>query len=430
MQPSLLPLAVIAMAGWAALFCALLVRTRTKLGQQAAVSPRNWAEQSPAIVALLCANSGEVPDCAVTATFLDLIARGFLKRSARSGQVRIEVADADRSALKPYERQVLDHVEARTKVGGGAVLEQALRLESSEHAKRWMAKFSDDVIAEAREGGLIEQSVSLWACFWLSLTLLVGVVLLAAASIGTFLGVITFLVLAQSTKFLRGERPTETGSRLVPMYRALAADLSASARPNDRKAAYAAALGKTGERSPLAYQDGGEAWSNRSGQWRRVRIVDPPVWFHGADPVGALYALPSALVFFGIWTWLLYTATFHPERWSVYPVVLAAGWAILALGNFFVWGFVYRGIYDLCHGTVGIEGQVIYLYARESSDSETTALFCYVAIDDGRRSTAVKHEIDQALFDQLRYGDWLRLEVTPKLRRVKSTRVVSAPAPA
>ena len=430
MQPSLLPLAIVALAGWAALFCALLARTRPKVGQQLAVSPRNWAEQPPAIVAMLCSKAGEVPDCAVTATYLDLIARGFLKRSVRLGQARIEIADADRSALKPYERQILIHVEARVRLGGGAVLEEVLRLESSEHAKRWMAEFSDHVIAEARQRGLVEQRVSLWACFWLWLTLLVGVVLLAAASIGTFLGVMTFLLLAQSTKFLRGYRPTETGGQLVATYRAFAAELSAGgARPNGRKAAYVAALGKGSESSPLAHQDGGEAWSNRSGKWRKVRIIDPPVGFHGTDPVAALYVIPGALAFFAVWTWLLTTCTVYPARWSIPPIIVAAGWVILGLFNFFVWRFVYRGLYDLSHGTVTQEGQVIYLDAREAFDSDGSSSY-YVAMDDGRNSTAVRHEIDKTLFDQLHYGDWLRLDITPKLRCVRSTQLVPAPVPA
>ncbi len=238
--------------------------------------------------------------------------------------------------LKPHERQLLDHIAARAKLGGGAVLEAALRLESSEHAKRWMADFSGKVITEARERGLVEERVSLRTCFWLWVALLVAVVLLAIAAIG-----VSFL-------------------------------------------------------------------------------------FHGTDPVAALYTIPGALAFFGAWAALLYGFTAHPERWSIPPIVLAAGWVIFALGNFLVWRFVYRGLYDLRAGTVGIEGQVIYLDVRDNGDEHPGKIY-HVAIDDGRKSTAIKHEIDQDLFDQLRYGDWLRLDVTPKLRCVRSRRIVTAP---
>ena len=426
MPSFLLPIAIIALAAWAAALGKILIARRPTIREQAA-STRDWAEQSPAVVALLCSRRGEVPDCAVTATFLDLIARGFLKRfPARSGQARIEIADRDRSALKPYERQLLDHVEVRAKLGGGAVLEDALRLELSEHAKRWMAGFAGTVIAEARERGLTEQRASLWALFWLWLTLLVAVVLLAVASIGTFLGVITFFVLAQPVRTLLGERPTDAGHQLVPMYRALAAQHENRPAHHDRKAAYVAAVGIGGERSPFAHHDGREAWSKQSGQWRKVRIIDPPVLFHGTDPVAALYTIPGALLFFGIWAWLLYGFTVHPARWSIPPLISAAGWVILALGNFFVWRFVYRGLYDLRHGAVGVEGQVIYLDARDAGSDEPATSY-HVAIDDGRSSKVVMHEIDRKLFDQLRYGDRLRLDVTPKLRCVRSTRIVTAP---
>jgi hypothetical protein len=426
MQGFLLPIAIIALAAWTAVLGAIQLARRPRIGQNVA-SQRHWDEQSPAIVALLCSRRGEVPDCALTATFLDLIARGFLKRSAaRSGHARIEIADGDRSALKSYERQLLDHVEVRARLGGGTVLEEALRLESSEHAKRWMAEFTEKVIAEARERKLSEGRASLWALFWLWLTLLVAVVLLAIASIGTVVGVIVFFVLAQPVRTLLRERSTEAGSQLVPMYQALAAQHENRPARNDRKAAYVAALGTGGERTLFAHHDGREVWSNQSGQWRKVRIIDPPLLFHGTDPVAALYVTPGALVFFGIWTWLLYGFTVHPGRWSIPAIVLAAGWVILVLGNFLVWRFVYRGLYHLRHGTVGVEGQVIYLDARDAGGDEPATSY-HVAIDDGRSTRVALHEIDRNLFDQLRYGDRLRLDVTPKLRCVRSTRVVSAP---
>src|SRR5690242_1650209 len=116
MPSSLLPIAVLAMAAWTIAFVAVMVATRAA---QAAASG-NAAEPSPAIVALLCANDCKAGDPAVTATFLDLIARGFIKRSVTaSGRVEIAPVDIDRSALTPYELQLLDHVTARARIGGG-----------------------------------------------------------------------------------------------------------------------------------------------------------------------------------------------------------------------------------------------------------------------------------------------------------------------
>ena len=124
-----------------------------------------------------------------------------------------------------------------------------------------MADFSGRVIAEARERGLVEERVSLRTCFWLWMALLVAVVLLAIAAIGVLPGVLAYFVLAQLVLMLRGERATEAGSRLVPMYRALAADAQTDGAGRiDRQVAYVAALGNGSERSPVAPQDRRDVW--------------------------------------------------------------------------------------------------------------------------------------------------------------------------
>jgi len=431
MQPSLLPIAILATAAWVVAFVTILVATRPRISPQAPPGG-DWAEVPPAIVALLCSRDGRVGEQAVSATFLDLVARRLLKRSVTaSGQAQVEPAGADDSALKSYERQMLDHVSARARHGGGMALEGALRLESSEHAARWMKDFSDKVIADARQRGLVEERVSLRVCFWLWLSLMASLALLAVAAIGIF-AVIAFIVSAPVVTLLRGERRTEAGSRLVPMYQALAARRASepanSSRQIDRKDAYAAALGAGGSaRSPFAHQDGHRVWSRSSGQWREVRIVKMPSVFQGSDPVAALYVIPSALIFFGIWARLLFGFTVQPQRWSILAIVLAAGWLIFAVLNFFVWRFVYRGLYDLRAGPVEVMGQVLYLDVRTSPGEEPGKVY-HVAIDDGRKGKAIKHEIDKELFEQLRFGDWLRLEVTPKLRCVRSTSVIPAPS--
>jgi len=429
MQPPLLPIAVLAIIAWAAAFGAIMLARRSRISQQAA-SGSSWAEQPPAIVALLCSERGDVPECAVTATFLDLIARGLLQREVdASGHVRIGPAGGDLSAMKPYERQVLDHVAARASLGGGTVLEEVPRLESSEHATRWMKDFSETVIADAQSLGLVEDRASLRLCFFLWFGLAAAPALLATAAIGFFFAVFGFIVLAPMVTMLRRQRPTEAGSQLISMYRALAARQENGAAnasgPVDRKRAYAAALGAGGpEHSPLAHRDADLVWSNMSGQWREVRIIDGPGLFHGTDPVTALYTIPGALAFFGAWTALLYGFTAHPERGSIPAIVLAVGWLVYAFGNFFVWRFVYRGLYDLRARTFGVEGQVIYLDVRDEDPGKTY----HVAIDDGRSGKAIRHQIGRDLFAQLRYGDRLRLEVTPTLGCIRSTRIVPAPS--
>jgi hypothetical protein len=182
-------------------------------------------------------------------------------------------------------------------------------------------------------------------------------------------------------------------------------------------------------RSPLAHRESRLAWSNRAGQWRQLRIANASNVFQGSDPVAALYTIPGALVFFAIWARLLYDFTAHPQRWSIPAVVLAIGWLIYVSLNFFVWRFVYRGLYDLRARTVHVEGKVIYLEVRDGGGEQPCKTY-HVAIDDGRAGEAPMHEIDRILFEKLRYGDWLRLEVTPKLRCVRSTQLITAPASA
>jgi hypothetical protein len=435
MQSSLLPIAILAAVTWSATFVAILIATQPRPASRAAQIRSNWAELPPAIVALLAAHDGKVPERAVTATFLDLVARGVLRRTVEpSGLARIEPAAGDHADLNPYEYQVFDHAFVRARIGGGAVPEDALQLESSEHATRWMDRFSEKVVDDAKARGLSEDRVSSRMSFRLWAGLLAVLVLLAVAWIGTLLAVIAFIVLAPILRLLERQRATEAGVALVPMYRALAAQQGAGAadpsRPIDRSHAYAAALGAgTPVRSPLAHRESRLAWSNRGGQWRQLRIADASGVFQGSDPKAALYAIPGALVFFAIWARLLYDFTAHPQRWSIPFALLAIGWLIYLSLNFFVWRFVYRGIYDLRARTVHVEGKVIYFVARESS-GENTGKNYHVAIDDGRGGEAPMHEIDRVLFERLRYGDWLRLEVTPKLRCVRSTELVTAPAAA
>jgi hypothetical protein len=428
-------IAILAIAGWAVAFITILLASRPQANHAPDTSGGRVVELPPAIVALLCARDGAVGEPAVTATFLDLIARSFLRRSVMvSGPVQIAPAGADDSALTPYERQVLEHVCARARIGGGAVLEEALGLESSDHDKRWMKLFSERVVADARERGLAKARVPYKVQLWLWLGLIGALVLLGMAWIGTFGAVIAFLLLSRIGVLLDGERPTEAGSRLVPAYRTLAAQVAReradASRPIDRRRAWAAALGAGAPaRSPIAHQDRDRVWSNTSGQWREVRISDMPSVFQGTDPRAALWSIPGGLIFFGIWARLLYDFTAHPQRWGIPVILLAAGWVIYATLNFFVWRFVYRGIYDLNARTVHIEGQVIYLDVREDNGEHPSRTY-HMAIDDGRSPKAVKHEIDPKLFETLRYGDWLRLEVTPKLRCVRSTEIVSSPSPA
>jgi hypothetical protein len=99
-----------------------------------------------------------------------------------------------------------------------------------------------------------------------------------------------------------------------------------------------------------------------------------------------------------------------------------AGWLIWACGSFLYWRWLYRGLSDLGHKNRAVVGQVIYLEV----DRGDGATF-YVALDDGRSDVAVRCEIDDKLFVKLRFGNWLRLDVTPKLGFLKKTEILPGP---
>lgn len=389
------------------------------------------------MAALLCSPRGELPERAVTATYHDLLARGFLRRTeGHEGQARISRAAG--TGLRPYERHVLDHVAVRARIGGGSVLEDALHLESSEHAKLWMKTFTDQVVADARGRGLVMERISLSTLFWLWVGLAVPAGLALAAGVWIWLCLLAYAVCAWRALVLHRPLPTSAGWRAAAVYRSLGAQLSTEAgarasktSPAHRSAAYAVALGLGGpDRSPFAPQQGRTVWSHASGTWRQVRIANAPSFLSGVDPISTLYATPSVLVFCGIWGYLLFWFTTNPPKpWHVPAVVLMAGWLVWAVLSFLFWRYVYRGLYDLRHRTAPVEGRVIFLEtdnagsASENATSESEKRYL-VAIDDGQTDVAVKYEIDKHLFMQLRYGDRLRLDVTPKLRCVKSCEII------
>lgn len=409
---SLILLAGIALAGWGALLAMIVMRSRTSDRVQAGSTV---TDEPPAVAALLCSRA-VVPERAVTATYLDLLARGFFRRTlGADGQARIESRAAADAGLRPYERHVLNHVAARAGIGGGLVPEGALYLESTEHAKAWTTTFSDQVVADARARGLVMERISLSQLFWLWVGLLVPAGLVLAAGVSVWPCLLTYVVLAWPARKLQRPHPTDAGREAAAALRALGAS-----RSEGRTAAYAVALGLNDPGLSLfAPQSDRTVWSNASGIWRQLRIIDPPSFPTGVDPVMTLYSIPGGLLFFVIWSYLLFWFTTDP-KWGIPAALLIAGWLLWACLSFLFGRFVYRGLYDLSHDPVTVIGRVVYLEASNAPDSEEPGKCYYVALDDGQTEAAVTYEIGGQLFAKLRHGDRLRLEVTPKLRCVKA----------
>jgi hypothetical protein len=189
----LLVLAEVALAAWALCYGVIMVATRP-WRRVAARDGRGSAQAvglpAPALAALLVRANGRVPRVALVATLVDLVARRMVTMSvdAHGHQWYSVTGSAATDAhhgpvLLSFERHVLDHVATRAHVGGGAVPLAGLRLESGQHAKRWYAGFSRQVIAEARRLGLAADRGAWPLRALLRLALLVPAVLVAVVAL-------------------------------------------------------------------------------------------------------------------------------------------------------------------------------------------------------------------------------------------------------
>lgn len=114
------------------------------------------AIEPPAVVALLT-NGFDVPRSAVTATALDLAARGWIRLSTVEGELVVVTrgTGAAGDSLRPFEQQVLNHLAARAFND----LASANTLAASHHRldRRWWQRFGRSVAAVSQELGLTER---------------------------------------------------------------------------------------------------------------------------------------------------------------------------------------------------------------------------------------------------------------------------------
>jgi hypothetical protein len=437
-----LVLAAGALLAWLLCFALTMLATRPVLrgtGAESGLPP-------PAIAALLCPPNGRVPRRAATATLLDLIARGRLVVAADGGgQQWVRLATRQPGpALLPHEAHVLDHVTARVQVAGGALPLGALRLESSQHARRWYERFTELVVADARELGLVRDRAGMPVRVLLRLALVTPAGLAGAAAVaghqamGLFYVLIGYLAMTTPVRLLRRPVPRGAGVPAAVGCRALRDELArypleAAVPTGDRRPGYAVGLGVarwSGAAEPFT-PGGDRVWSVRRGRW--LRVVDPPALLSGTSP-GTIFALiVPTLLFATIWAVLLgyLTLHFHAD-WTtlVWPVaLLGLGWTVWGTGIFLFLRRIWYAIEDLVRPLRVIVGQVVYLESDVSPDPETADNY-YVAVDDGATDPVRKYPIGRGLHDRLRYGSWLRLDVRARSGAVEHVEVVAAPGPA
>ncbi len=117
------------------------------------------ALEPPAVVALLT-NGYDVPRSAVTATALDLAARGWIRLTTADGELVVVTRGAGQAgdSLLPFEQQVMNHLAARAfndVTSAGTLAASHHRLD-----RRWWLRFRRSVAARAQELGLSRQRYS------------------------------------------------------------------------------------------------------------------------------------------------------------------------------------------------------------------------------------------------------------------------------
>ncbi len=115
--------------------------------------------EPPAVVALLT-NGYDVPRSAVTATALDLAARGWIRLTTSDGELVVVTRAAAQAGdtLQPFEQQVMNHLAARAfndVTSAGTLAASHHRLD-----RRWWQRFRRSVAASAQELGLSHQRYS------------------------------------------------------------------------------------------------------------------------------------------------------------------------------------------------------------------------------------------------------------------------------
>lgn len=109
--------------------------------------------EPPAVVALLT-NGYDAPDTAVTATALDLAARGWIRLTTVDGELAVVTRGnpAAGDSLRPFEQQVLNHLASRAfndVISAGTLAISQHRLD-----RRWWLRFRRSVAAHAASAGL------------------------------------------------------------------------------------------------------------------------------------------------------------------------------------------------------------------------------------------------------------------------------------
>lgn len=286
--------------------------------------------EAPAVVALLT-NEYDVPRSAVTATALDLAARGWIRLTTSDGELVVVTRGSGQTgdSLLPFEQQVLNHLAARAfndVTSAGTLAASHHRLD-----RNWWQRFRRSVAARAEELGFSHRRytpvelvppatcaaialIALWIsarngddiaiseswrarALWFAV--LVGIGLLVWRTVERAIG--------------SAQTPTEAGlertARWMGHRRRLQARIPENASvlgsPAQQVAlAHGAVMGVSEQvldQLPVAPEDHRHAWSEAGGTPHIVTVRYPVRPGYGQHP---LRVLPAGLIVFLVFRWL------------------------------------------------------------------------------------------------------------------------------
>ena len=300
--------AVASVGLWLTAYASCRVLTRTVL-PPAGPATMDLGPEPPAVVSMLVNGWSTSVDTAES-TVLDLAATHHYELRQPDADpyrttIHLSPAPPDESALRPYERQVLDRI--RGLAVDGVVPVTALGFRDENESKAWNKTLRAAVVADARAAGLSRRRfgrpmmtalylgavAAALVCSW--------AVAHATSAFGAFL---TFLPVAGPLAGLVqhvGERATPAGAQAASRWLGVQAWLRgheqfAELPPSavaiwDRYLAYGAALGVTrcaGDVLDLEVGDRRNVWSAYGGGWRRIKVRYPVAWPWSASTTRAL----------------------------------------------------------------------------------------------------------------------------------------------
>ena len=441
-DPALVRLAFGALVAWFVLLGLLRV-VRSPRRPRPGPETTELGTEPPALVNLVT-NRFKLTADAVPATLVDLAARGVIEIEDRGlGDFYCRLKERPRG-LTPYEQMLLDHLQ-RVAVDG-VVPAEALTTGPQDVSRAWWGEFRNRVVVHARGAGFAR---NLWSAATIGILFAAGAVvallyfwalgfhdpdgvaqatLLDVVSVGGGAAVATLLVTAVSQRQTDTEAGRRAAARWLGVREAMEGSPSFGVVPPtgvivwERHLAYAAALGvapRAIRSLPMGAESDTEAWTARAGGWQKVAVRYPrwrPGW--GRHP-GLALLVGGFGSYVGYNMLRLGVEDMGFSGWtSVAAAVAASLGAVVFVRSTFQ---LLAALADLLVYKKKVSGKILRArtrwgpvpYMTQSDDRQYVR--CFIAIEDGRSETLTAYRVRTKIYDEVRQGAEVELEVTPRL---------------